>query len=289
MSPTTLLAFSWIGLSLLLAFPVGAQPEPVKPGTEEEAAVLEREEAVARLKAELAEREQAVVKLKEALAEAHRRLEKSEGRTVRVFPRTPALEAAGEELKMLEKMPEVAVAPIRDQVIVWGPEAAVAAVTQLVAAIDPTLQPRPITLTVRVYLAAEQLIPNFAVPPAEDPLVDQVRERTGYEQVALLTVKTLPGLDGEALSLESEMGIEGDWGKLSGKLRLAVRPQVGKGGQVQLQVQSGLEIFLGPAGFRRFLYESTLRTPAGQPALLVSEDPVLHSALVLALTPAVGA
>lgn len=288
MPKATLLLLSCLGLSLFLAAGAGAQPEPVKPAIEKEAAVMEKEDAVARLKAELKEREQAVVKLKEALAEAQRRLEKSEGRMARVFPVTPALQAAGDQLKMLGELPDVLAVPLQDQLVVWGSESAVAAVTQLLSAVDPTLQPRPLTFTARVYLAAEQLVPNFAVPPAEDPLVDQVRERTGYEQVALLIVKTLPGLDGEALSLESEMGIEGDWGELSGKLRLAVRPQVGKGEQVQLQVQSGLEIFLGPAGFRRFQYESTLRTPSGQPALIVSEDPVLHSALVLALTPTVG-
>jgi hypothetical protein len=163
----------------------------------------------------------------------------------------------------------------------------VSTVAQILAALDPTTQPASVALAVRAYLAAEMLPPNFAAPK-DDPLLAQVQERTGYTNVAVLTEVDLPGVDGEALNVEREMGVEGDQGGLRGGLRLTATPQVLAGQQVQLKARVNLELGLGPGGFHRLQHEGVLRTPSGQAVLVVSADPILHTALVLALTPTVG-
>jgi len=274
-------------LSLFLASRAGAQPEQMEPEGVEERAVI------GELRRALAEREEALAEARRQLEELEARLREmqeragGEPRLVRVFPLTPAVQEAGDRLEPVGELPEATFVLLPKHLAVWGPASVVDAVAQVLAALDPATQPLPVTLTVRAYLAAEELPPDFTAPE-DDPLLTQVRERTGYAAVALLTVKTLPGVEGELLSTESEMGVEGDWGELHGALQLTVMPHLIAEEQVQLKVKIGLELTLGPGGIRRLGCESTLRTRPGQPALIVSEDPVLRSALVLALTLTLG-
>lgn len=276
------------GLALVLmgAMPAGAQPEEERPAPEAErrdlrAALERREQALAEAGRRLREME---AQLRE---QRMRRPPEPAGPVVRLFPLTPALQGAGKALEPLGELPETRFWVLPGQVAVWGPPAAVEAVTRILTTLDPTLQPRPLTLRARVYLAAEALPPQFNVPQ-QDPLLPQLQERTGYENVSLLAGADLPGIEGESFQLENEMGVKGDWGELHGVLRLAAVPQLLGHQQVQMRASLQVEWMLGPGGLRRLHYEGLLRTAAGQAVLLVSDDPTSRSALVLALAPFVG-
>jgi hypothetical protein len=281
----------WLGLVLLGAMPAGAQPEEEGPAPE-----AERRD----LRAALERRERALAEAGQRLREMQAQLREQrlrrgpepggpgrEGPVVRVFPATPALQGAGKALEPLGKLPEVRFLVLPEQVVVWGPPATVEAITRVLAALDPTLQPRSLTLKARVYWAAEAL-PPILNPPRQDPLLPQVRERTGYENVSLLSGTDLAGVEGEAFNVENEMGVKGDWGELHGVLRLTATPQLLGPQEVQMRTSLQVEWMLGPGGLRRLQYEGLLRTATGQAVLLVSDDPTSRSALVLALTPSVG-
>lgn len=277
----------WLALVLVGAMPAGAQPEEERPAPEAErrdlrAALERREQALAEAGRRLREME---AQLRE---QRMRRPPEPAGPVVRLFPLTPALQGVGEALEPLGKLPETRFLVLPEQVAVWGPPAAVEAVTRILTALDPTLQPRSLTLTVRVYVAAEALPPQLNVL-REDPLLPQVQKRTGYKNVSLLAGVDLPGIEGESFQLENEMGVKGDWGELHGVLRLTAMPQLLDHQQVQMKTSVQVEWMVGTGNLRRLhYYEGLLRTAAGQAVLVVSDDPISRSALVLALAPFVG-
>lgn len=284
--------FCWLGVVLLGTIPAGAQPEEERPAREA-AAIRDLKEALEKREQALAEANRRLRELEAQLRE--QRMQRGQepegpwraGPVVRVFPVTPALQAAGAALEPLGKLPEARLVVLPTQLVVWGPAPAVEALTRVLTALDPALQPQPVTLMARLYLAAEELPPNLTAPP-EDPLLPQLQERTGHKNVGLLTALDLPGIEGGTCHTEHEMRVQGEWGELGGTLRLTSTPHLVGKQQVQMNTHIQAEWMLGPGGLRRLRYEGILRTPVGKALLLVSDDPFSHSALVLALAPFVA-
>lgn len=262
-----------------LAGALGAQPEVVVPKERPKApeAVVPKERPAA--PAEERPRKEAPPALRAAEAREAREW------TSRVLLVTPRLQQLrGEAAEMLRLLGATVVqlgegGPL----LVAGPFWAVDAVNQALAALDPTVRPTALTLTVRTYLATAAPIPN--VPqPQNDPFLAQVKENSGYANAVLLHVATLPCVEGETSLTEGEILFQAKEGEAGGRISLQVRPQV-MGDQVYLRAKGDVKLRLPPLGNFGAHYEGVAQTSPGQPGMFVSNYPFLQAALVVVFSP----